>query len=230
MSANGSSSAAARRRRTNGRVTSSTATRRGQARAGVRAPRQARAQQTVGVILEAAKRVLIQEGYDGATTNRVAEVAGVSIGSLYQYFPNKEALIASLAQAHLDEILRLVSEGLADAAALPLTEAVRRLVSAMLRVHHVEPELHRVLHEQVPRLLGYELCDINARSQVLIEQSLRARRAELRPDLDPRLAAHLVMWSVEAVTHGSVIETPQLARHEALVDEIVHLVVRYLTP
>ena len=196
----------------------------------MRAPRQARAQQTVGVILEAAKRVLIQEGYEAATTNRVAEVAGVSIGSLYQYFPNKEALIASLAEAHLDEILRLVRDGLSHAADLPLPEAVRRLVSAMLRVHQVEPELHRVLHEQVPRLLGYELSDINSQSQRLIEQALQSRRAELRADLDASLAASLVMWSVEAITHGSVIESPEVCRHEALVDEIVRLVVRYLTP
>lgn len=196
----------------------------------VRAPRQARAQQTVSVILQAAKRVLVQEGYEAATTNRVAEVAGVSIGSLYQYFPNKEALIASLAQAHLDEILRLVEGGLSHGADLPFPEAVRRLVSAMLRVHQVEPALHRVLHEQVPRLLGYELSDINSQSQRLIEQSLQSRRAELRPDLDASLAAYLVMWSVEAITHGSVIESPRVAQHEALVDEIVRLVVRYLTP
>ena len=198
--------------------------------ASARAPRQARALQTVGVILEAAKRVLIQEGYDGTTTNRVAQVAGVSIGSLYQYFPNKEALVASLAEAHLNEILSLVAGGLADAADLPLADGVRRLVAAMLRVHQLEPELHRVLHEQVPRLLGYELPDINCQSQRLIEQSLRKRRAELRADLDPGLAAHLVLWSVEAVTHGSVIESPEVGQHEALIDEIVRLVVRYLTP
>ncbi len=192
-------------------------------------PRQARAQQTVRVILEAAKRVLIQEGYDGTTTNRVAEVAGVSIGSLYQYFPNKEALVASLAEAHVAEILRLVEGGLADAAALPLADGVRRLVSAMLRVHQLEPELHRVLHEQVPRLHGYELTDINGQSQRLIERTLRTRRAELRAGLDAGLAAHLVMWSVEAITHGSVIEAPEVGQHEALVDEIVRLVLRYLT-
>src|SRR5688500_9562351 len=139
----------------------------------VRAPRQARAQQTVSVILEAAKRVLIQEGYEATTTNRVAHVAGVSIGSLYQYFPNKEALVASLAEAHLDEILRLVEDGLADTAELPLADSVRSLVSAMLRVHQLEPALHRVLHEQVPRLHGYELPDINSRSQRLIEHSLQ---------------------------------------------------------
>jgi AcrR family transcriptional regulator len=180
--------------------------------------------------LEAAKRVLIREGYDGTTTNRVAHVAGVSIGSLYQYFPNKEALVASLAEAHLNEILRLVAGGLADAAELPLADGARRLVSAMLRVHQLEPELHRVLHEQVPRLHGYALPDINRQSQRLIEQSLRMRRAELRADLDPGLAAHLVLWSVEAVTHGSVIECPEVGQHEALVDEIVRLVVRYLLP
>lgn len=67
-----------------------------------REPRQERSRATVEAILEAAVRVLVREGYEGATTSRIAEVSGYGVGSLYDYFPNKEALLA-LAERHLDE-------------------------------------------------------------------------------------------------------------------------------
>ena len=67
-----------------------------------RRPRQARAQATVDAIIQATARVLIEDGYDRASTNRIAQAAGVSIGSLYQYFPSKEALVAALVEEHFD--------------------------------------------------------------------------------------------------------------------------------
>jgi len=76
-------------------------------------PRQERSKATVDTILEATARVLIKHGYDGLTTNAVAQLAGVSIGSLYQYFPNKEALVAGLIGRHLEEMHAAVSKELA---------------------------------------------------------------------------------------------------------------------
>ena len=67
-------------------------------------PRQARSKATVDTILAATARVLVKQGFDGLTTNAVAEAAGVSIGSLYQYFPNKEALVAALIERHVEEM------------------------------------------------------------------------------------------------------------------------------
>lgn len=64
--------------------------------------RQARAQETVEAILGAAAHILKRDGASGLTTNRIAEAAGVSVGSLYQYFPNKEAIIVALIRAQLD--------------------------------------------------------------------------------------------------------------------------------
>ena len=65
---------------------------------------QERSRATVDALLEATTRVLLKEGYDRASTNRIAEVAGVSIGSLYQYFPSKEALVAAVIDRHQQEI------------------------------------------------------------------------------------------------------------------------------
>jgi len=65
---------------------------------------QARSRQTVDVLLEATARVLIKEGYDKTTTNKIAAVAGVSIGSLYQYFPDKPAVARALAERYGAEV------------------------------------------------------------------------------------------------------------------------------
>ena len=193
-------------------------------------PRQARSRATVDAILEAAARVLREEGYEGASTNRVAEVAGVSVGSLYQYFPNKTALVGALIERHVDETMELLGSELLQASSLPLEQAARRLVSAMLEVHRIDPELHRVFAEQVPRVADLEdVRSVHQAAQKMIRGYLEERRHELR-ELDTELAAFLIVQAVESATHGAVLQQPEMLERRALVDEITELVVRYLRP
>src|SRR3954470_9305494 len=88
-------------------------------------PRQARSRATVESVLEATARVLVKRGFDGLTTNLVAEAAGVSIGSLYQYFPNKAALVAALIEKHVEETTSLMLAELTRVAQLPMARAIR---------------------------------------------------------------------------------------------------------
>src|SRR3984885_9989466 len=74
---------------------------------------QQRSQITVNALLEATARILVREGFDKASTNRIAEVAGVSVGSLYQYFPSKEAIVAALIDLHNSQVMRAVQSELA---------------------------------------------------------------------------------------------------------------------
>src|SRR3984885_14751900 len=113
---------------------------------------QKRSHFTVNALLEATARILVREGFDKASTNRIAEVAGVSVGSLYQYFPGKEALVAAVIERHQQEIMQTVRGELAEIVALPLEQGVRRLVAAAVKAHRVDPKLHRVLAEQIPRV------------------------------------------------------------------------------
>src|SRR5438445_6636451 len=116
-------------------------------------PKQQRSKETVDVILAATARVLVKEGYDKASTNRIAEAAGVSVGSLYQYFPSKEALVAALIEQHSAEMMRFIEEKAnSTTPADPLRGVVRDVVQAMIDAHRVNPKLHRVLMEQVPRV------------------------------------------------------------------------------
>src|SRR5271170_1138813 len=69
---------------------------------------QKRSRATVDALVEATARILVRDGFDKASTNRIAEVAGVSVGSLYQYFPSKEALVAAVIDRHSQEIMQTV--------------------------------------------------------------------------------------------------------------------------
>src|SRR5690349_19024522 len=113
---------------------------------------QQRSRTTVDALLEATARILVKEGFDKASTNRIAQVAGVSVGSLYRCFPSTEAVVAAVIGRHQAEIMRTVRGGVEEVAALPLGEAVRKLVAVAVKAHRVDPRLHRVLAEQIPRV------------------------------------------------------------------------------
>jgi AcrR family transcriptional regulator len=94
---------------------------------------QERSRATVDALIEATARILVREGFDKASTNRIAEVVGVSVGSLYQYYPGKEALVAAVIDRHNQEIMRVVRAAFAEVASQPIEKAVRRLVPSRSR-------------------------------------------------------------------------------------------------
>ena len=155
-------------------------------------PVQARSQATVDAILEDAARLLVTGTYDTFSTNRVAERAGVSVGSLYQYFPNKEALLSELMRRHVEELERdmeRIMAGTADA----LADVVRAIIEANIAAHLLEPALHRALCEEVPRLGPLDArVTVENRAAARVRAILEAHAAELVvPDLD--LATFLVV-------------------------------------
>jgi len=192
---------------------------------------QKRSRLTVDALVEATARVLIKDGYDRASTNKIAAVAGVSIGSLYQYFPSKEALVAAVIDRHAQELSQVVRESLLKVAARPLEVAVRELVSTGIDAHRVDPKLHRVLAEQVPRTGRLENVEAIERSSfALVRSYLEARRDEIDiADVD--IAAFICVTTVEALTHAAVLHRPDILAGEkgaTFVDEVTRLVLRYL--
>jgi AcrR family transcriptional regulator len=192
---------------------------------------QERSRLTVDALLEATTRVLIKEGYDRASTNRIAEVAGVSIGSLYQYFPSKEALVAAVIDRHTREISEVTRQSLVKAAALPIEAAAREFVSVAIEGHRVNPKLHGVLAEQIPHVGRLENIEANVREgYALVRGYLEAHRDEIDvADLD--LAAFILVTVVEALTHAAVLRRPDILSDEKadrFVDDVTRLLVRYL--
>ena len=193
-------------------------------------PRQDRARATVEAILAATARILVKEGYDRASTNRIADAAGVSVGSLYQYFPSKEALVAALIEQHSASMLAFL-ETMASTTSIdaPLRDVVRQVVQAMIDAHKVSPRLHRVLMEQVPRVGALKrLGELDDRALLLIRTYLELRAAEIRPT-NVKLAAFMLTSIVEAVTHGAVLLHPEYLSDGELVDETTEVIMRYLT-
>lgn len=192
---------------------------------------QERARATVGALVEATARILIKEGFEKASTNRIAEKAGVSIGSLYQYFPGKEALVAAVIDRHNDEIMRVVRAALAEVASQPVEKAVRRLVAVAIEAHRIDPKLHRVLAEQIPRTGRLENVEtFNREAHALFLAYLENHRNELRV-ADLKLAAFLCATSIEAVAHTAVLHHGEMlseAATEKLIDETTSLVAGYL--
>jgi len=192
-----------------------------------KAPSQDRSKATVEAILEATARVLLRDGYDRASTNRIAKAAGVSVGSLYQYFPSKEALAGALIDRHQSQTEALLTLP-DDAHRRPLPELARHLVRGMLRAHAVHPRLHQVLMDQMPRVGRQERArDLDVRASQLVRGILEARRAEIRR-VDLELATFVIIASVEAVTHESAIDHPEYLTDPRIEDELVELVLRYL--
>ena len=192
---------------------------------------QDRSRATVNALIEATAHILVKEGFDKASTNRIAQRAGVSIGSLYQYYPTKEALVVAVIERHHEDLMQVVRAAVSGIDALPLEQGIRRLVRAGIDGHRVDPALHRALTEQIPRMGRLGNVDAyNHEAHGLARDYLEARREEIRVvDLD--MAAFVVATSVEALTHTAVLRQSEVLDGlgaDALVDEVTHLVLRYL--
>ena len=191
-------------------------------------PRQARSRDTVSAILAATSRVLIKHGFDGLTTNAVASAAGVSIGSLYQYFPNKEALVAGLIEHHVETINAALFAELTRVATLPIAQAARAVIELTIRSHTIDPVLHRVLTEQVPRM--GKLAKLHQLDEIvhrMVAGLLAHRRADIAV-VDVELAAFVLVSTIEAIVHRAALLYPEKLRDPRLVDEATRMVTRYL--
>src|SRR3954465_12547194 len=116
-------------------------------------PRQARAQATVGAILEATVQILDRESLEAATMAHIAEVAGVSVGSIYQYFPHRDAILNALQDREFSRALGLVQELLADGNLAQTPEqTVTAVVRGLAQLYRACPGLHRVLRIEALRV------------------------------------------------------------------------------
>jgi AcrR family transcriptional regulator len=178
---------------------------------GRRTPKQERSRATVDAVLEAAARVFRREGWD-ATTNRIAETAGVGIGSLYEYFPNKRALLVALAERHME-----IAES-AVGSALDSASSTRELVTALQRAileSHRFPSQALDLVRDVPKI-GPALLERATSLQARVLAALQARAAE-GGHRDARLRAIAAFEAIGTLTAHAVYQHPEdleeLARH-----------------
>ncbi|MFD2470442.1 TetR/AcrR family transcriptional regulator [Amycolatopsis silviterrae] len=196
-------------------------------------PRQVRGELTRRRILAAARQVFAELGYAAGTTNRIAERARVSIGSLYQYYPNKDAILVALVAEHLDageETLRRHRETAGEPETLE--GALRELVHVAIQNHLDDPQLLRVMVEQAPR--APELLEQVARHEQERIADVRGLLERFPETAVPAastvdMAARIVVNTVELLVH-KLIAGPEPLDLPVFEDELVTMLTRYLAP
>ncbi|WGT28069.1 MULTISPECIES: TetR/AcrR family transcriptional regulator [Pseudomonas] len=188
-------------------------------------PRQARSRATVETIIQAGARVLSREGWAGFTTNKVADLAGVSVGSLYQYFPDKLSLVDAIRQNHLDDCLSIMRK--IKAKGLAPMEFVANIVQAMIEAHSTYPGLHRVLLDEAPSSDDYR----NPNSGFEIEYlAYYADAVSIYRNRQPNKADHIkaliISDAVDGVIHNAARRG--LLDDPTIQSELIRLVSKYL--
>ena len=181
----------------------------------------------VEAALEATQLVLAEMGYEATNTTRIAKRAGMSVGSLYQYFPNRDALIAELQRRHHEHTSSILENAFAEVEDMGLERAVHRLVSATVELHRHEPELHRVLTEVVPQT-------VNQTSRAAMSAKIDAAQARWFESLakqiafeDPMAAALVLREVVEGSIHRAVLhEDP--SKLDQIAAEVERIALAYL--
>lgn len=192
-----------------------------------RLPKQRRARQTVEAILDAVVRLLKREGFQAVTMNRIAEVAGVSIGSVYQYFPDKQAIFVALHQRHINQIDRMIETKLIEYAGSSLDHLMRAMIEGMIDAHRADPELYELLATEVPhRAEGTRTFALRLHGAFWL--ALSSRADELKKGRDLAKLVFIVTNMVDSLSHAALFSRPPRLSLQAAKAEVVRAVLAYL--
>lgn len=190
-------------------------------------PQQSRSRVTVSVILDAAVRIMDQEGADAATTTRIAEVAGVSVGTLYQYFGNRDSILDALQDREFERATEFMLRVLSEKSGTP-QQIARRVIEGLLELYAACPALHRLLVVEGLRVTptdhvkAFDLRMVSAIRAFLSHSGLPIRRQ------NHDVAAFVIYNSVRATMLARLLEAPAGVDDAGLVEELSDLVVSYL--
>lgn len=193
-----------------------------------RKPAQARSEDTVECILEATAHILRVEGVKKASTNRIAERAGVSIGSLYQYFPNKQALFVALARKHLGQMQALLVTKLSKMTGAPLTKAVPAMVNAMIDAHSSDPSLHCAISSLTPDLLPENEIHSTEQFYLALIKNYLDHHPDIAETQNTEIAAFILVQTIETLTHRAVLNRPDLLDGPEFRNDVTRLLLNYL--
>jgi len=190
-------------------------------------PSQSRSKNTVDAVLDATTRLLLAG--ENASTNRIAKVAGVSIGSLYQYFPNREALYAAIIDRETRRMESLVLPKLIELFAKPLPEAFGEVVKILFNTEALDPRLHVIMVEHAPGVgkLAH-MGEVRDRMATMLRTYLEMHKSEIR-GVDIDVAVFILANALESI---AVAAKKSYGREvsKVMIEEIAQLVLRYLLP
>jgi AcrR family transcriptional regulator len=182
-----------------------------------KSPSQERSRRTVDRILDAAARIFHECGYSGATTNDIADEAGVSVGSLYQYFPNKDALLVALTRRHIE----LTTAGLADLLSRLSTsvgfEVILRNVVNFLVAQHELDHLHLLVMHEAPRT--HEIsAELDRAKSHLVDLTALLLKDRIEEPHQRMLVARMVVATIDASVHDVILRQPKGRKQTTAVD------------
>jgi AcrR family transcriptional regulator len=181
-----------------------------------KSPSQERSRRTVDRILDAATRIFHEQGYTGATTNDIADEADISVGSLYQYFPNKDALLVALTQRHIATTTTDLTNLLLDLPRDSDIETTFRIVVDFLVSQHDLDDLHLLVMHQAPRTHDINLSLEHAKSH-LVELTSQILRTKITDSRKRNLVARMVVATIDASVHDVILRQPRgKARQKAI--------------
>lgn len=192
-----------------------------------RRPVQQRAQVTVDAMLDAAVKLLKREGASSITTNRIAETAGVSIGSVYQYFPNKQAIFIALHERHIGQVDRVIQRRMIESEDATLEELIASLIDGMIEAHAADPELSELLQSEVPdRADGTR--DFSVRLHQAFRSALAPHTQEFGRKIDLDTRTFFVSNLVEALGHAIALRRSRGLSLSRAKTELLRAMMAYL--
>lgn len=194
-----------------------------------RRPKQARSTFARDAILEAVARTLEASGKSGLTTQRVADVAGFSIGAVYQYFPNKEGLVEALAQRELKRLMSMMTKVLDKPAHFGTGVNARRMIRVMADFIGERPRLYGILRaEWTDAAPGSELALGMRQYFALISKALKSENPALGLRIASDEARFVLFRAISGVVLATSLERPDLLRTLAFEDQMVRLILGFI--
>jgi AcrR family transcriptional regulator len=191
-------------------------------------PRQLRSRATVEAIFQGAMQVLEKAESPDASVQDIADRAGVSVGSVYQYFPSKESLVNGLISFHLKDRMEEFERQVAAVHGLPPEEAARKLVGGWVAAMAPRLKLERTIAKAFVRVGSLaSLTEYDGVMLAAMERYLRTLQGQIRP-VDPETAAFILCQSLRAAVLLSMVEKPERLSSPAFTEELIHLVTSYL--
>ena len=191
-------------------------------------PKQTRSKELVSAIFEATVRILPKVGSYQITTKKIAEIAGVSIGSLYQYFPNKEALLGSLMDFMMKETTDQAFKRIDELEGLPLDDFISRFIDFTLELFLSDKEKIGEIYRRAPELSRIpNLLELRREVVVRLARLLRVQRPELSEE-DSVRRVFIAVNSVLGIIHTMIYDPTQTYSNEELAREMKIMVTGYL--
>ncbi len=190
----------------------------------MKAPTQERSRQTVATILEACERIMVREGFYGVTTDKIAKEAGVSIGSLYQFFGNKESVVSALIHELLRKDTVYFQEKMSSINNLPADQRVPYVIQLGLEIYSTQKDIR----QKIQGIYQY-LVDQGEFKKIITGYSeTLAQYIIPKEGRDPKVMAQLTIHAFIGLMEQVVVENPDFMQDEKMVAEIKRMFLRYL--